>query len=93
MVTARDWPLTSFQQYGEEKAAIAKDWATASATLSENLPGLLAAIEGVSDEELALELQTPFGPMTMEQIISYPYWNMTYHQGQVTYVGILNEAS
>ncbi|MEO7718221.1 MAG: DinB family protein [Capsulimonas sp.] len=86
----RNWAPTAFANYPEEKAAIVTDWGTVSAALEAGLPRLTAAIRGLSDEDLELVLETPFGPMSMEQIASYPVWNMTYHQGQVTYVGILN---
>jgi hypothetical protein len=90
VIEDRNWAPTAFANYGEERAAIAKDWETVSAALESGLPRLTAAIGGLSDEDLELVLETPFGPMSMEQIASYPVWNMTYHQGQVTYVGILN---
>jgi hypothetical protein len=29
--------------------------------------------------------------MTLEQIMSYPYWNMCYHEGQVNYIAAMLE--
>jgi hypothetical protein len=28
----------------------------------------------------------PWGPMTVSQILGYPFWNMCYHEGQINYI-------
>jgi len=33
-----------------------------------------------------VEVQMPWGMMTLAQIISYPYWDMSYHEGQINYL-------
>jgi len=85
----RNWPADAFQGYGEDKAAIEGDLETATAKLNEVIPVIMAAIRDLKDEELGVELTTPFGPMTLEKIATYPYWNMSYHQGQSTYIEVL----
>lgn len=85
----RVWPKREFPDYQREKEAVARDWDTASATLKEHLPRLLAAIRALGDDELDREIETQFGPMTLVKIAGYPHWNMSYHQGQVTYIALL----
>jgi len=38
------------------------------------------------DEMLSAEMLSPWGPMAMTEIVSYPYWNMTYHLGQINFI-------
>ena len=43
-------------------------------------------IKDVTDEELGVQVDMPWGPMAMAQIIAYPFWNMCYHEGQINYI-------
>jgi len=85
----RNWAEGAFADYGERKAAMDKDLETLAAKLNEMVPALAAAIRDLTYEELDKEITTPFGPMTLEKIATYPYWNMSYHQGQITYIEIM----
>jgi hypothetical protein len=44
------------------------------------------AIQSVPEGDLGLEIAMPWGPVTVAQMISYPYWNMSYHEGQINYI-------
>ncbi|MBV9852506.1 MAG: DinB family protein [Armatimonadetes bacterium] len=68
------------------KAELAQDADAAQSLLEQNTAKVIAAIEAVPDADLGVEVQTPFRPMTLAQIIAYPYWNMTYHEGQINYI-------
>lgn len=87
----RNWPADAFAEYAQDKAAIETDLETVSARLEEVIPVVVAAIRDLKDEELDKEITTPFGPMTLEKIATYPYWNMSYHQGQTSYVELLEK--
>ncbi|RYG60285.1 hypothetical protein EON80_24860 [bacterium] len=80
---------TDFEQYGRDKAALAQDEAAALALLRENSARVAETIRAVPSEDLAIQVEMPWGPMTLEQIISYPFWNMSYHEGQINYVASL----
>lgn len=80
---------TDFQQYALDKAALAQDEPAALALLHENVAKVAAAIRSLPDDDLPVEVAMPWGPMTLEQIISYPYWNMSYHEGQINYIASL----
>ena len=82
-VFASDFDFSEFERM---KAELAKDWNAVKALLDVNTPKVIAAIQATSDEELGVQVQMPWGPMTLAQIISYPYWNMSYHEGQINYI-------
>lgn len=77
---------TDFQQYALDKASLAQDEAAALSLLHENVAKVAEAIRSLPDDDLPIEVAMPWGPMTLEQIISYPYWNMSYHEGQINYI-------
>jgi hypothetical protein len=45
------------------------------------------AIAGIPDEDLGAEVQMAWGPMTIEHMMAHGYWNMSYHEGQINYLG------
>jgi len=38
-----------------------------------------------------VELPFPGGPYTVADVLSYHYWNISYHEGQITYIASLLE--
>ncbi len=70
---------------------LAKDWNAVQALLHQNTEAIVAAIQAVPDEDLEVEVQMPWGPMKLSQILAYPYWNMSYHEGQVNYIASMLE--
>jgi hypothetical protein len=77
---------TDFQQFALDKAALAQDEAAMLSLLHENVGKVAAAIRALPDGDLNVEVAMPWGPMTLELVISYPYWNMSYHEGQINYI-------
>jgi hypothetical protein len=47
---------------------------------------VVEAIRNLTDEDMRSELQMPWGPMSLEQIAAYPYWNAKYHEGQINFI-------
>lgn len=87
MIRARSG-LDDFDLEGlnRRKAALCEDWPALKALLDDNTAHVAEAIRALPDEELQREVPMPWGPMTMEQIIAYPYWNAKYHEGQVNFI-------
>ena len=86
----REWDRDfSFEQYERDRAELARDWEAVKAVLRENTEKVIAAIEGFPPEEMAGEVAAPWGPMPFTRVLSYPYWNMSYHEGQVNYIASL----
>jgi hypothetical protein len=52
----------------------------------ETLPILLSSLREFPDEALEQEIETPFGRMKMKDILEYPFWNMSYHEGQINFI-------
>jgi hypothetical protein len=88
LLTHRTWPedydFTEYFRRRDELAA--QGWDAVKALLEQNTKRAAEKIADLPDEELALEVTMPWGPMTVAQIASYPYWNMSYHEGQVNYI-------
>ena len=68
------------------KAALRADWPALKSLLDTNTARVVEAIRNLSDEDLKSELQMPWGPMPLEQIAAYPYWNAKYHEGQINFI-------
>ncbi len=87
----------AFTQPGDERrfvlrakdATLAQNWESLRALLQTNTDRVIAAIRAVPGDALNDEVAMPWGTQTMAQIIAYPYWNMTYHEGQINYIASL----
>jgi len=87
LITTRVWRLGSdFSTFLKEKAELAQDWGAIQDLLQQNTARVIDVILAVPEEDLAQTVDMPWGPMTLDQIISYPYWNMCYHEGQINYI-------
>jgi hypothetical protein len=79
----------NYDEFVGKKAELAKDWNAVKELLLANTELAIAAIEAVPDSELDIEVAMPWGTHTVASIMSYPYWNMSYHEGQTNYIGFL----
>jgi len=85
------WDPEAFGKLKEERA----QWNTidkCEAVFKENLEKLYSVIREFPDDELSLEIDLPFVPdlrRSLADIMSYPYWNISYHQGQACFVQTL----
>jgi hypothetical protein len=87
LIQTRKWPAGgSMEDFFREKAELARDWNAVKALLDQNTAKAAEAIRAVPDEDLGIEVQMPWGPMPLSKIIAYPYWNMSYHEGQINYI-------
>lgn len=53
---------------------------------------LCAEIQAVPESDLECRVNLPFAEgfsATLREIFFFPYWNMTYHQGQLAYIQTL----
>jgi uncharacterized damage-inducible protein DinB len=82
--------LGNMDDYMAEKKRIsALSWDELKALLDANTAKVAATIRGLSDESLPIEIPMPWGTQTVGSIAAYPYWNMTYHLGQITQIGMI----
>jgi uncharacterized damage-inducible protein DinB len=81
----------SFDMAGFEQAKkeFARDWATLRAVLAANTAGFVEVLRSIPDEALNDTVVMPWGDMAMTEVMAYPFWNMTYHLGQVTYISLM----
>jgi len=87
ILESRSWMRGSYEEYLQRKAALAAgDPAAIFALLDANLVKLVAVIRAIPDDALNVTMETPFGTLSLSQIMGYPYWNMAYHEGQINYI-------
>jgi uncharacterized damage-inducible protein DinB len=75
-----------FAEYQQQMNSLTGDWPALQKELHESAARVADVIRGVPEEDLGIQIDMPWGPMTLAQVISYPYWNMTYHEGQINYI-------
>jgi hypothetical protein len=86
LLQSRVWAINDYGAYTEEKTEATKDWDKLSARLQENTRRVVETIRAVPDADLGDEIQMPWSKQTVAEIVAYPYWNMSYHQGQINYI-------
>jgi uncharacterized damage-inducible protein DinB len=90
LLETRTWDTQeSFEEFFEQRDKLAGDDGALKATMEENLPKIIHAIRSIPTEDLDKEIAMPWGNMKVGQIITYPYWNMAYHEGQVNYIATM----
>lgn len=87
LIRTRQWSTSNFDAYQEEKDRIvAGEWSDLQALLTTNTQKVIDAIRATPDDVLAVEIQMPWSTQTMAEMLAYPYWNMSYHGGQINYI-------
>lgn len=90
LVQTRQWNPDSFTEYGPRRdALLAVGWKALQESLQENTRRHLAILRAVPSASLAEEIVLPYGKQTVAELLARPYWNMTYHLGQVNYIASL----
>lgn len=75
--------------YALQKEELAQDWLALKSLLDANTSRVVEVIRALPDEALTVEVQMPWGAMTLTQLASYPYWNARYHEGQINFIASL----
>lgn len=87
MVVTRPSKLSfDYEEFCRRRDELATDWEAVRTLLAENTAKLIEAIRALTDADLDIELPMRSGPMTIANIIEVPYWNMSYHEGQINYI-------
>lgn len=87
VIAAKKWTMgDDFAEYERNKQEAAKDWTSLKAMLDANTQKVVAVIADLSDDDLEVMIDAPWGPMSLAQSASYPYWNSCYHEGQINYL-------
>jgi len=78
---------TEYMSYMEELLPLSR--AELITKAKDSLVPLTAAIKAFPTEELEVVIPSPWGDMTFFEQMSYAYWNMMYHTGQINYIQTL----
>lgn len=87
MIENRAWGAPAHEEYMIiQRKTAAGDLTDLQELLEANTQRVAAVIQATPDEDMGVEIDTPYGIMTIAQSIAYPYWNMSYHEGQINYI-------
>jgi hypothetical protein len=87
MIAGRNFPADyAYLHFRHEIIELCADWPTLQKLLHHNTAQVADVIRAIPDEQINQPIVMPWGDTPTADIISYPYWNMTYHEGQVNYL-------
>ena len=87
LIQSRTWTWSGdFSEFQRAKTELAQDWESLRSLLQTNTAKVMEVIRAIPDDDLSIEIELPWGPTSLAQIASYPYWNMAYHEGQTNYI-------
>jgi len=90
LIEARRWADHDHGAYLARKAdLVAAGWDAVKELLDKNTERLVAVIRAVPDDALDIPVETPYGGGPLSGIMTYPYWNMSYHEGQINYIAAI----
>jgi uncharacterized damage-inducible protein DinB len=90
LIKTKQFPVSfDWAAYGQRRDALIQNESEMWTLLHENTASFISALEEVPAEDLDIEVAMPWGKMTIAQILAYPYWNMSYHEGQINYIASL----
>lgn len=90
VVVNRGWSDIDMAEWRQAQAAL-DTLEKAVARLRENTARLTAAIRAAPDEALEMEIALPWATRSLADIFLLPYWNMSYHEGQINYIQSLGK--
>jgi hypothetical protein len=87
IVTTRSFPADfDMEAYIQAKVELSQEWGILQPLLQESAALAATTIRTVTADDLKVEVQMPWGPFSLAEVIAYPYWNMKYHEGQINYI-------
>jgi len=90
LLHTRQWPDGQFDLFFSEKAELVmQGWEEIHPRLVESAGRVAAVIAALTEDDLAVEIETPFRTQTIEGWMTYPHWNLIYHEGQINYIASL----
>ena len=88
LLRTREWDEAGRE--ARQKAHAALDTLDkACEALAKHTDTLAAAIRALPDDQLELEVTLPGETSTVADDLLHPYWNMSYHEGQINYIQTL----
>jgi len=72
-------PEMAEQKYPQDIAELEKMYRA-------SVDDFIKAVREFPEDKLQEKMDLPWGAMTFFQMITYPYWNLMYHWGQISYL-------
>ncbi|MEO7715294.1 MAG: DinB family protein [Capsulimonas sp.] len=81
------WPDGTLEDFMQAQTDLTNgEWETLEALLRSNTERFCAAVRDLPDDRLNEIAELPFGKFPISFTVSYCYWNMSYHEGQINYI-------
>ncbi len=81
-----DYDLNSFIQ---RKIELCESWDELKKLYMSGTEAFLAELNKLDPANLERSVHFPWGPMAVKEIMAMPYWNMAYHEGQITFIAVM----
>lgn len=87
LILSRTWTMNDFSIYTNYKNEVC-GWEAEKikALLEENTRRVVDAVKATPDADLSLDIAMPWETQSLAEVCSYPYWNASYHEGQLNYL-------
>ena len=90
LLQTRRWSDNAMETFQRDRdALLPQGWEALHTRLREGAGRFAAAVRAIPDDALTDEIEMPWRTQTVAEIVAYPYWNMTYHLGQINYIASL----
>lgn len=90
LLQTRKWLDGQYEQFFVAKAElVAQGWEEIHPRLVESAGRVASAIAAITDADLTDEVETPWSKQSVAELMTYPHWNMNYHEGQINYIASL----
>lgn len=83
------WAISDWDEWEKVKNELAGDWDKTIALLKEQTQLLADEINKLPTDTLDQAVVMPWETTDMSNVINYCVWNMSYHEGQITYITTL----
>ena len=88
LIKTRHWGVPEQEIYLKEKQDLVDQGQGAiEKLLAESTERVVAVILAFPDDSLSEKVVMPFGEGELSGVLAYPYWNMSYHEAQINYIG------
>lgn len=88
-----EWDQEKFEKWKAERSKITTLPELEKLT-RENIAKVVEFMRGLDPSELTAPVELPFpGSYNLADVLAYNYWNMGYHEGQITYIAAMLESN
>lgn len=90
VIAAGEWVPVEYTAFLREKKHVVSLGSNAAIQLlRENTDKAVVGLQHADSDRFTDVIETQFGPMPFGKVCRMPFWNMSYHEGQINMLGML----